>query len=59
VWLAEVGRAVPCCGYDRARLGPGHRLAGPALVDQMDATTLLLPGQSAVVDPFLNLLVEA
>jgi N-methylhydantoinase A len=59
VWLAEVGRAVPCCVYDRARLGPGHRLAGPALVDQMDATTLLLPGQSAVVDPFLNLLVEA
>jgi N-methylhydantoinase A len=59
VWLPEAGRAVPCCVYDRARLGPGHRLAGPALVDQMDATTLLLPGQSAVVDPFLNLLVEA
>jgi N-methylhydantoinase A len=59
VWFAEARAFVACPVYDRERLGPGHRLAGPALVDQMDATTLLLPGQSAVVDPFLNLLVEA
>ncbi|MFN9905138.1 MAG: hypothetical protein ACK56F_03300 [bacterium] len=44
--------------YDRERLGPGHRFAGPAIVEQMDATTVLLPGQSASVDPYLNIIVE-
>jgi hypothetical protein len=27
-------------------------------VEQMDATTLLLAGQTAFVDPYLNLIVE-
>jgi N-methylhydantoinase A len=35
--------------YDRARLGAGDRIAGPAILTQLDATTLLLPGQSAEV----------
>ena len=47
VWLPEAGALVPCPVYDRERLEPGHRLAGPAIVEQMDATTLLLPGQTA------------
>ena len=36
--------------YDRARLLAGHRIAGPAVIEQFDATTLLLPGQEATVD---------
>jgi N-methylhydantoinase A len=39
-----------CPVYDRARLRAGHRLVGPAVVEQFDATTLLLSGQSARVD---------
>jgi N-methylhydantoinase A len=31
--------------YDRARLGAGAVLDGPAIVMQLDATTLILPGQ--------------
>jgi N-methylhydantoinase A len=58
VWLAEAGRFVACPVYDRARLAPGHRLAGPAVIEQMDATTLLLPDLTAAVDPYLNLIVE-
>jgi N-methylhydantoinase A len=58
VWLPEAGALVTCPVYDRERLGPGHRLAGPAVVEQMDATTVLLPGQTALVDPFLNLVIE-
>jgi N-methylhydantoinase A len=58
VWLAEAGGFVSCPVYDRERLGPGHRFAGPAIVEQMDATTVLLPGQSATVDPYLNIIVE-
>jgi N-methylhydantoinase A len=34
------------------------RLAGPAIVNEMSATTLLLPGQTATVDAFGNIVVE-
>ncbi|MBM3522184.1 MAG: hydantoinase/oxoprolinase family protein [Alphaproteobacteria bacterium] len=58
VWLVEVGGFVGCPIYDREKLGPGHKFAGPAIVEQMDATTVLLPGQRASVDPYLNIIVE-
>jgi len=35
--------------YDRARLGMGDVVSGPAVLTQLDATTLLLPGQTATV----------
>jgi N-methylhydantoinase A len=35
--------------YDRARLGAGDRIDGPAIITQLDATTLLLLGQTAEV----------
>lgn len=44
--------------YDRDKLRAGHRFAGPALVDQYDATTVICPGQLVTVDSFGNLLVE-
>jgi N-methylhydantoinase A len=44
--------------YPRELLIPGHELAGPALIVQEDATTVLLPGWRAVVDPWLNLVAE-
>jgi N-methylhydantoinase A len=33
-------------------------LHGPAIIEQMDATTLVLPGQTATIDPYLNILIE-
>jgi N-methylhydantoinase A len=33
----------------RDRLLPGNRIAGPAIVEQLDATTVVLPGQDAFV----------
>ncbi|WP_431284357.1 hydantoinase/oxoprolinase family protein [Humitalea sp. 24SJ18S-53] len=44
--------------YDRATLGAGQRLAGPAIIDEMSSTTVVEPGQQVVVDPSGNLLVE-
>lgn len=44
--------------YDRARLRCGHRIEGPAIVTQTDATTLILPGQTATVDAGLNLIIQ-
>ena len=37
--------------FDRASFGAGDRFAGPAVVTQLDATTLVLPNWSAEVHP--------
>jgi N-methylhydantoinase A len=44
--------------YDRARLDIGHRFAGPAIVEQMDSTTLLLPSDTCEVDDMRNLIIR-
>jgi N-methylhydantoinase A len=59
VWIAEENGNVPCPVYARDRLKPGNRFAGPAIVEQMDATTLVVPGMTARVDSYLNLILEA
>ena len=58
VWLRETGALVSCPLYDRERLRAGNRIQGPAIVEQMDATTLIVPGAIATVDRYLNLLLE-
>jgi N-methylhydantoinase A len=35
--------------YDRAALGAGDRFAGPAIITQLDATTVVAPGWSGEV----------
>jgi len=44
--------------YQREQLTCGNWISGPALVIQMDATTVLPPGWGGTVDPFGNLLLE-
>ncbi len=58
VWMPERKGFVTCPVYDREKLGPGHRISGPAIVEQMDATTVVLPGQTATIDTYLNMIVE-
>jgi N-methylhydantoinase A len=48
---------VECPIFDRLRLLPGDVLEGPAIVEQMDTTTLLPPDFKAAVDLFGNLLL--
>jgi N-methylhydantoinase A len=59
VWLPEARDLVETPIYDRDALKPGNRFAGPAVVEQMDATTLVPPGMTAHVDRWLNLILEA
>ena len=54
----NVGSFVATRIYARDLLRSGNRVEGPAIVEQMDSTTFVLPGQSATVDPYLNLLIE-
>jgi N-methylhydantoinase A len=43
--------------YARERLAPGHRFDGPAIVNQYDSTTVVLPRHRAEVDPQGNILI--
>lgn len=44
--------------YSRAKLHPGHTIVGPAIVEQMDTTTVLLPNDRLAVDAYRNLVIE-
>jgi len=44
--------------YQREQLTCGNVVSGPALIIQMDSTTVLPPGWGGAVDPFGNLLLE-
>jgi N-methylhydantoinase A len=57
VWFAA-DAALDTPVYDRATLRPGDTILGPAVIEQLDSTTLLFPGDRANVDPHLNLMVE-
>jgi N-methylhydantoinase A len=51
VFFEEAGGWVDCAIYERGGLRAGNRIAGPAIVEQMDTTTVLFPGQRASVQP--------
>jgi N-methylhydantoinase A len=51
------GERRPTPIYDRGRLAPGNRFAGPAIVTEFDSTTVVLPGYVAAVDRFSNILI--
>ncbi|MBN9485720.1 MAG: hydantoinase/oxoprolinase family protein [Alphaproteobacteria bacterium] len=49
IHLASGKTGVPL--YDRASLGAGDKIAGPAIITQLDATTLVLPDWTGEVHP--------
>ena len=55
IWLDGF---VICQIYDRDRLRAGDRFNGPAVVEQMDATTFIPAEMSAYVDTWLNIVME-
>ena len=54
------GEATTCASahYERAGLLAGNRIEGPAVVTQLDATTIIPPGAEAEVDRFGNLVAS-
>jgi N-methylhydantoinase A len=44
--------------YDRTRLGAGDSFEGPAIVEEIDATTVCPPGYTVDVDRHLNMLIR-
>lgn len=55
----EMGGTLVCPIYERDKLNPGNRIDGPAVVEQMDATTVILPGQQARMDEYRNLIIQS
>jgi N-methylhydantoinase A len=55
----ETDAAVDTPVYARTELAAGTRLDGPAIVDQLDSTTLVPPGWRAEVDEWLNIRMHA
>lgn len=43
--------------YDRSLLKAGNRIAGPAIVMEMDSTSVILPKHTGIVDKFGNILI--
>ncbi|MCR3721927.1 MULTISPECIES: hydantoinase/oxoprolinase family protein [Prauserella salsuginis group] len=44
--------------YDREQLVAGTRIPGPAVVEQLDSTTVIPPGTPAVIDEWLNIRIH-
>ena len=58
VWFESAGAYVDCTVLERTAIAPGVKHEGPAIVQQTDSTTVVLPGQTFYVDDFANLRIE-
>jgi len=58
VFFDERDGFVECPVYERGALAPGASFHGPAIVEQMDATTVVPPDFEGRVDSFGNLFLE-
>ena len=54
----DAGKVLDTTIYDRDKLVVGTSFAGPAIVEQFDATTVVPPGWRAFVDRHGNLILE-
>ena len=52
------GVALDCPVYQRDKLDVSVTIAGPAIIDQLDCTTVLPPGHVALVDDYRNLIIK-
>jgi len=52
------GAMIEATLYERDRLDIGTDVAGPAIIEQFDATIVIPPGWSGRVDGYRNLVLE-
>jgi len=58
VYFGKQHGVLNCHIYTRDRLEPGHKISGPAVIEQLDTTTVIHPEQQATVDEYRNLMVK-
>ncbi|MBM3345083.1 MAG: hydantoinase/oxoprolinase family protein [Betaproteobacteria bacterium] len=52
------GRGVRAMVFDRSQLHVGQTVSGPAIVEEVESSLVIPPGHAAVVDPWLNLVID-
>jgi len=57
-YFGESTGRVDCPVYQRDKLAAGHVISGPAIIEQMDSTTVVYPGQTAQVDAYTNIIIN-
>ncbi|MDH3700325.1 MAG: hydantoinase/oxoprolinase family protein, partial [Alphaproteobacteria bacterium] len=57
VWF-DASTAVETPVFGRSALRPGQRIEGPAIIEQLDTTTVVFPGDAATVDGRRNLILR-
>ena len=58
VYFAETGGRLNCPIFDRYQLGSGDEITGPAIIEEVDSTTVIHPDYQADVDEFGNLFLQ-
>ncbi len=58
VWFKRTGRA-DCAIYDRDGIGAGDNIAGPAVIEAVDATIVVPPGWTARANDSGHIIMEA
>jgi N-methylhydantoinase A len=56
-YFPETAGWIECPVYDRYHLAAGLQIAGPAIVEERESTSVLPPGTIATVDDYANLIV--
>ncbi len=59
VYFAEENDFIDCPSYNRYKLGAGMLIKGPAVVEEIDSTTVIHPNYGGKVDDFGNILISA
>ncbi len=58
MWFSETASFVACPILDRSRLCWGDTVRGPAVIEELDSTTVIHPDYQATVDRYGNLLLR-
>ncbi len=58
MFFSEAGGLVSTSIYDRYRLLSENAISGPAIVEEIDSTTVIHPGYIGTVDSYGNILIE-
>ncbi|MDP2917626.1 MAG: hydantoinase/oxoprolinase family protein [Dehalococcoidia bacterium] len=58
VYFEEFKDYVDCPTYERSLLKAGNVINGPAIIEQMDTTTVVPPRQKARIDKYGNIIIE-
>lgn len=57
IFFGKEHGVLDCQIFSRELLEPGHKIIGPAIIEQLDTTTVIHPEQEATVDEYRNLIV--